>query len=223
MAQRCIMRPCTAGCFGIALAAVLTLATGCGTEMLQPDFEARNQFGNQILDLYKRSDGFWWQDDDVWSKQQKKGIITLKGNQLTADGGFCGPKGSGDCTATFSSSWVKLSLPDYKNPLIEYHLGRNNGALDVRDAQDNLLVSLQARSAGADIFDGQGNLIGTADPDENGRLWVSNWDHATIGSSTGAVPPEIAALAQGAMLDTGTHPSIPGHAIVIAAALTWLR
>ncbi|HJX54817.1 MAG TPA: hypothetical protein VJ801_18775, partial [Polyangia bacterium] len=180
--------------------------------------------GSQILDLYERPDGFWWQDGDVWDRQQKKGIITIKGSQLAAEGGICGPAGQGDCAATFSSSVVTVSLPDGPSPVpIDYHMRRNNGALEVSDAQDNLLVSLRPRSTGADILDGQGNLIGTADPDKDGRLWVSNWDNATIGSSIGDVPPEIAALAQGAMLDTGTDPSIPGHAVVIAAALTWLR
>jgi hypothetical protein len=37
------------------------------------------------------------------------------------------------------------------------------------------------------------------------------------------VPPDIGALAQGSILQTATQPAVPGHAIVIAAALTWLR
>jgi hypothetical protein len=219
------MHACWAGRFAAVLLSMLfSAAAGCGTELLKPDFEARNQLGNQILDLYERPDGFWWQDGDVWDMQQKKGIITIKGSQLTAEGGMCGPAGEGDCTATFSSSVVTVSLPDSPNPVpIDYHMRRNNGALEVSDAQDNLLVVLKPRSTGADIFDGQRTLIGTADPDKGGTLWVSNWDQATIGSSDGDAPPEIAALAQGAMLDTGTDPAIPGHAIVIAAALTWLR
>ncbi|HJX62891.1 MAG TPA: hypothetical protein VJ860_02950, partial [Polyangia bacterium] len=69
----------------------------------------------------------------------------------------------------------------------------------------------------------KGEAVGTADPDKGGTLWVSNWDQATIGSSDGDAPPEIAVLAQEAMLDTGADPAIPGHGIVIAAALTWLR
>jgi hypothetical protein len=200
---------------------LLTSAVGCGTELLKPDFEARNQLGSTILELYKRPDGFWWQDADIWDSQEKKGIITTNGSQVTGEGGMCGPAGS--CTATYSSSVVTVRLLDIPNSVtIEYHLRRNNGALEVSDTQDNPLVALKPRSPGADIFDGLGNLIGTADPGQEGTLWVSSWDQATIGSSNGDVPPEIAALAQGAMLDTATKPRIPGHAIVIAAALTWL-
>ena len=213
---------------GVSVVATLAVAAagGCTTKMLEPDLDVWAGIGIQMMALYDRSDGFWWQDPDVWDSKDDVGVITIAGNQLTAAGGICGRPDWGDCGATFAPPVVEVSVPDGPNaPSIVYHLERVAGALEVRDAADAVLISLQPTAGGADIYDGEGLLRDVAhwDQDDSRRLWVSTGGNALIGWSIGAVPPEIGALAQGAILATETHPSVPGHAIVIAAALTWLR
>jgi hypothetical protein len=46
---------------------------------------------------------------------------------------------------------------------------------------------------------------------------------AYLGAVDSDLPPEIAALALGDGIDTSGDPHIPDHAIVVAAAMTWLR
>jgi hypothetical protein len=209
--------------FVTALAMVAT--SGCYTRMLEPDFDAWAGTGVEMMTMFNRPDGFWWQDANVWDSKDDVGVIRIAGNQLTATGGNCGIPGWGDCAATFAAGVAEVSVPDGPDrPSVVYHLERVAGGLEVRDQGDGVLAVLQPRTGGADVSDSEGRLRAVADwdPDDPHRLWVSSPSNALIGWSFGAVPPEIAALAQSVIVNTGSH-APPSHAIVIAAALSWLR
>ena len=146
---------------GVSVVATLAVAAagGCTTKMLEPDLDVWAGIGIQMMALYDRSDGFWWQDPDVWDSKDDVGVITIAGNQLTAAGGICGRPDWGDCGATFAPPVVEVSVPDGPNaPSIVYRLERVAGALEVRDAADAVLISLQPTAGGADIYDGEGLL-----------------------------------------------------------------
>jgi hypothetical protein len=201
------------------LAFTLAAASGCSSGAPAPVLDVWTGIGIEITALYGGSEGFWWQDADLWSSQAV-GVITVSGSQMIAKGGMCGHPRYGNCTATFSPPVVSVSLPVFDAQPLVYHLERVNGALEVRDAGDAMIVTLRPRPMGADILSSDGHIFAVADWDESEahKLWVSTAnDGALLGWAVGAVPPEIGALGQGGRFDA------PGHAVALAAALTWLR
>ena len=201
------------------VAATLAAASGCSSGAPAPVLDVWTGIGIETMALYGGSEGFWWQDGDLWSSNAV-GLITVSGNHLIAKGGMCGRPRYGDCTATFSPPVVTVSLPVFDLPPLVYHLERVNGALEVRDVSDAMIVTLRPRPMGADILSSDGHIIVVADWDESEphKLWVSAAnDGGLLGWAVGAVPPEIGALGQGGRFDA------PDHATVLAAALTWLQ
>lgn len=204
---------------GVTFVALALAATGgCSSGTVEPYLDVWTGIGIETMALYKGSDGFWWQDGDLWSSN-KVGIITVSANHLTAMGGMCGRADYGDCTATFSPPVVTISIPQFGLPPIVHHLERVAGGLQVRDDADAIIATVTPRSSGADVFDDAGNFIIRADWDveDPHRLSVTVATGGLLGWTVGVVPPEIGALALGSRFGA------PDHATVIAAALTWLR
>jgi hypothetical protein len=205
---------------GVSLVALV----GCGGSN-PPIVEARTGLGAVVMDLFGHSDGFGWWDSDVEDAGDKIGTMKLADTTLTADGGGCGVYRWGICDATLNNGKILIHLPDEggTHALQTFGLQRVGSAVQLDDGSGATLLSLQPSGDGNAMINGRtGDMIATTVRSAKG-IQILNADDAYVGAVDGDVPAEIAALALGELIDTGGDPHIPQHALIVAAAMTWLR
>jgi hypothetical protein len=175
-----------------ALLALLP-TTGCSsTTELTPNVEAYGA-GIFIFDVYKRPQGYWWQDSYTGDGAGQKGEMTVGGTNLIAQGGLCTP-----CQATRTTDGVDFVFPvQLSSQTQTVHLQREGALLHLTDGTGAILYSIQSQPPEALILDPSNATVGSAYPDPTvpGYFDVSNWDNAGIGAVSGDLATaEIAAL-----------------------------
>jgi hypothetical protein len=205
-------------------------AAGCGSDNPPPLLESRSSLDYVLTDLYTASDGFSWWDGDIQAAGATRGKITLIGDQMVANGGGCGVYGWGPCDATLTGGRIEIHLPDRNGsagnyPQLTFGLQRVSGAIQLDDGAGGILLSLQPTPDGNATITGRtGVEIATTQKSTRGiQVLSSIGGGAYIGTVDSHLPPEIAALALGEQIDTSGNPHIPEHAVVVAAAMTWLQ
>ena len=198
---------------GIPALCVLLPVFGCGTNKVTPNVEAYRA-GVFIFSVYKRPQGYWWQDANAGYDAGQKGTITVQGMDMSAQGGTCAP-----CQATCTTDGVDLLFPVQSSTPQAMHLRRDGIVLHLTDETDTVLYSIQSQPPVALILDPAGATVASAYPDATtpGYFYVSNSDNAGLGTVGGDLAtPEIAALAFLPPLGKDSR-----AAIVTASILAW--
>jgi hypothetical protein len=171
--------------------------------------------GTFIFDVYKRPQGYWWQDSFTGDSAEDKGDMTVDATNLAAQGGPCTP-----CQATRATDGVDFVFPvQLSSQTQTVHLRREGALLHLTDETGAILYSIQSQPPEALILDPSNATVGSArpDPTARGTFDVSNWDNAGIGTVHGDLATaEIAALAFLPPVEKDSR-----AAVITASILAW--